>query len=221
MGECNGRSLGMRPTIIYSWYFRPLLIPYFSVIWHFYLTTQSSWIKLDVTCQTLPSLPHPPPSPPLSSAPEICHSFYSIISETTSTPYFLCEAKEDCATGIICTLDILDTFYTTSVTISYMKKLKMQWYRLVLLTACRGWLAQVRQKMQPFLFLNLREERLSSTRLCQLDQDALIGFWVRISWSSVAHIPMFYHTHALRPKHDVAFPCCRRHRVWYFFSTQN
>lgn len=171
MGECNGRSLGMRPMIMYSWYFRPSLIPYFSVIWHFYLTTQSSWKKLGVTCQTLPSLPHPlplphHPLPPRSATP-------STASSVKPHPHLISFVKQRKIVQLALSAPWTSWTPTPQLLLSYMKKVKMQ-YRLVLLTACRGWLTQLRQKMQPFLFLNLREEHLSSTRLCQLDEDALI-----------------------------------------------
>ena len=80
-------------------------------------------ILLDKTRCDLPNITtiapptaQPPPASPPPSAPESCHAFYSIIRATRSEP-FLCKAMADCETGILCTLELLDTFYTINITV--------------------------------------------------------------------------------------------------------
>ena len=64
---------------------------------------------------TPPTTP-PSPTPPPPSAPDICHAFYDIISAAKKEPFF-CQAMKDCETGIVCTLEVLDTFYTVSISV--------------------------------------------------------------------------------------------------------
>ena len=62
-----------------------------------------------------PTAPPPPTSPP-SSATDTCLALYDIIRKAHSEQFF-CKAKKDCETGILCTLEILDTFYTVNITL--------------------------------------------------------------------------------------------------------
>ena len=58
----------------------------------------------------------PPPMPPPPSSPETCKALYDIIQKAHSAQFF-CQANKDCETGILCTLEILDTFYTVNITL--------------------------------------------------------------------------------------------------------
>lgn len=58
----------------------------------------------------------PPPTPPPPSSPETCKALYNIIQKAHSEQFF-CQANKDCETGILCTLEILNTFYTINITL--------------------------------------------------------------------------------------------------------
>ena len=62
--------------------------------------------------------PTAPPTamPPPPSSSETCKALHDIISKAHSEQFF-CQAKKDCETGILCTLEILNTFYTVDITL--------------------------------------------------------------------------------------------------------
>ena len=68
-----------------------------------------------ITTVAPPTVPPLPTSPP-SSAPDTCHALYDIIRKAHSEQFF-CKAKKDCETGILCSLEILNTFYTVNITL--------------------------------------------------------------------------------------------------------
>ena len=63
----------------------------------------------------------PPTAPPTATPPpptssETCKALYDVIQKAHSEQFF-CQAKKDCETGILCTLEILNTFYTVDITL--------------------------------------------------------------------------------------------------------
>ena len=63
----------------------------------------------------------PPTAPPLPTLPppsssETCKALYDIVRKA-HTEQFFCQLKEDCNAGILCTLEILNTFYTVDITL--------------------------------------------------------------------------------------------------------
>lgn len=64
----------------------------------------------------------PPATPPPPSSSETCKALYDIIRKAHSEQFF-CQAKKDCETGILCTLEILNTFYTVDITIASEDKM--------------------------------------------------------------------------------------------------
>ena len=64
----------------------------------------------------------PPASPPPPSSSETCKALYDIIRKAHSEQFF-CQAKKDCETGILCTLEILNTFYTVDITLASEDKM--------------------------------------------------------------------------------------------------
>ena len=64
----------------------------------------------------------PPATPPPPSSSETCKALYDIIRKAHSEQFF-CQAKKDCETGILCTLEILNTFYTVNITLASEDKM--------------------------------------------------------------------------------------------------
>ena len=80
-------------------------------------------IILDKThCDPPHILPVAPPTapptamPPPPSSSETCKALHGIISKAHSEQFF-CRLKKDCDAGILCTLEILNTFYTVDITL--------------------------------------------------------------------------------------------------------
>jgi hypothetical protein len=63
----------------------------------------------------LPTAP-PTATPPPPSSSDTCKALYGIINKAHSQQFF-CQAKKDCETGILCTLELLNTFYTVDITL--------------------------------------------------------------------------------------------------------